>query len=56
MVVLDVEHPPAAGTALGVALQGTAANLPAIAVAVVTSAALLAVTHLLLRKHLRDLV
>jgi CBS-domain-containing membrane protein len=53
MVVINAEHPPAAGTALGVAIGGC--SWP-IALAIVTSVALLALLHKLLRPYLRDLV
>ena len=52
MVVLDVEHPPAAGTALGVAILGASWG---VFLAVVTGTALLALAHRALRRWLRDL-
>jgi CBS-domain-containing membrane protein len=52
MAVTDTEHPPAAGTALSVALNGVSWQ---IAAAVMTSAVLMALLHHLLRPHLRDL-
>jgi len=53
MVILDAEHPPAAGTALGVALEGY--NAPSVAF-IVAAAGLLAVAHLALRRWMVDLV
>jgi CBS-domain-containing membrane protein len=53
MAVTDTEHPPAAGTALGVLLAGEAWWRAAIAI--LTSAVLLALFHHLLRPYLRDL-
>ena len=52
MVVIDTEHPPAAGTALGVAIDGFSWN---VAVAVVTSVIILSLVHILFRPYLRDL-
>jgi len=53
MVATDTEHPPAAGTALGVAMIGLS---PTLVVSVVTSIMLLALVHHLLRFRLLDLV
>ena len=53
MVIADVEHPPAAGTALGIAIAGCTWRFAA---ALVTSIVLLALAHFLLRRWLRDLV
>ena len=52
MVVTDTEHPPAAGTALGVVMMGCSWRT---ALGVIASAALLAVAHRVLRRYLRDL-
>jgi CBS-domain-containing membrane protein len=52
MALTDTEHPPAAGTALAVALAGVSWQ---IAAAVVTSAVSMALLHHLLRPYLRDL-
>lgn len=52
MVALDVEHPPASGTALGVAMTGFS---PGIMVAVVTSSLILAVAHRFSSRFLKDL-
>lgn len=58
MVVTDTEHPPAAGTALAIALRGASEEpgLTAMVIAVLSSAMVLSATRWLLRKHLRDLV
>ncbi len=53
MAVTDTEHPPAAGTALGVAVLG--ASWP-IALVAVGGAVLLSICHRLLRPWLRDLL
>jgi CBS-domain-containing membrane protein len=53
MVIADIEHPPASGTALGVAITGTSMNL---ALAVITSVVVLSLAHHLLKPILRDLV
>ena len=52
MVVTDTEHPPAAGTALGVAITGI--TLPVLVV-VVASIVILSVIHHILKPFLRDL-
>ncbi len=52
MVVTDTEHPPASGTALGVAMTGLSIG---VAGAIVTSAVVLSLIHHFLRPHLRDL-
>ncbi|MFW6126355.1 MAG: HPP family protein [Chloroflexota bacterium] len=53
LMVVDMEHPPAASTALGLALRGFSVNA---AIAVLTSILLLALAHRVLRPYLRDLV
>ena len=53
MVATDTEHPPASGTALGVAVAGFSWR---IAMAVATGAAILSLVHSLLRPYLKDLV
>jgi len=53
MVVIDTEHPPAAATALGLAIMGFSLNA---AIAVVTSAVLLALARHFLKPVLRNLV
>ena len=52
MVVFDLEHPPAAGTALGLAILGAGEGA---ILAVLTGALLLALAHITLRRWLRDL-
>lgn len=52
MVSLDAEHPPAAGTALGVAISGFS---PSVAIAVFTSSIVLSLAHRFSRRFLRDL-
>ncbi|HAV10714.1 MAG TPA: HPP family protein [Dehalococcoidia bacterium] len=52
MVSTKTEHPPASGTALGIALNGLTVS---VALAVVISAALLSVSHYFLKRYLRDL-
>ena len=53
MVALDVEHPPAAGTALAVVIKEV--SLPVV-VTIMTSALILSQCRYYLRHHLRDLV
>ena len=53
MVVFDMEHPPAAGTALGVAITGFSWN---VGIAIITSTILLAIIRTVFRPHLKDLV
>jgi CBS-domain-containing membrane protein len=53
MAVTDTEHPPAAGTALGILLAGNAWWRAGIAI--LTSAVLLSLFHRLLRPYLKDL-
>jgi len=52
MVMFDLEHPPAAGTALGIAILGAGEGA---ILSVLTGAVLLALAHYLLRRWLRDL-
>jgi len=52
MVVLNLEHPPASGTALGIALNGFAFN---VAIAVLLSAIVLSLAHWLLCRRFTDL-
>ncbi len=52
MVVTDTEHPPAAGTALGVAITGMSPN---VLVAVILSIVLLSLIHRFFKPYLRDL-
>ena len=53
MVIFDMEHPPACGTALGVAITGFSWN---IGIAIVTSTIVLAIIRSILRPYLKDLV
>lgn len=52
MVVFDVEHAPACGTAMGVAIVGFSWD---VVLTVIVSAVLLAVIHVTFRRYLRDL-
>jgi CBS-domain-containing membrane protein len=52
MVSLDVEHPPAGGTALGVAITGFSVS---VMVAVLTSSIVLSLAHRFFKKYLKDL-
>lgn len=52
MVTLDVEHPPAGGTALGVAITGFSPN---VMIAVLTSSIVLSLAHRFCKKFLKDL-
>jgi CBS-domain-containing membrane protein len=53
MVVLDVEHPPAAGTALAVVINEVS---PPVFVAIMTSALILSQCRYYLRHYMKDLV
>jgi CBS-domain-containing membrane protein len=53
MVALDVEHPPAAGTALAVVIKEVS---PPVFVAIMTSALILSQCRYYLRHYLKDLV
>ena len=52
MVVLDLEHAPASGTALGIAIGGF---YPNVVLTVILSCVLLAIAHRFLRRFLIDL-
>lgn len=52
MVAIDVEHPPASGTALGVVLTGFT---PSVMIAVLTSSIILSLAHTFCKKFLKDL-
>lgn len=52
MVTVDVEHPPASGTALGVVITGFSWK---VVIAIITSAVILSLAHRLLKPFLRDL-
>ena len=53
MVALDVEHPPAAGTALAVVINEVSLD---VFITIMISAAVLSLCHYHLRKYLKDLV
>jgi CBS-domain-containing membrane protein len=53
MVVLDFEHPPACGTALGVALNSFSFK---VMIAILTSTIILSLAHHYLKRYLKDLV
>jgi hypothetical protein len=53
MVVADMDHPPAAGTALGIAMTGYSREA---AMAIMTSVVILALIHKLARPYIKDLV
>jgi hypothetical protein len=52
MVVTDTEHPPAAGTALGVAMTGISLD---VFIAVSMSIILLSLIHRFFKPHMKDL-
>jgi len=52
MVVADTEHPPASGTALGVAIRGFSLE---VTIAIITSVIILSLIHHLFKRYLRDL-
>ncbi len=52
MVALDAEHPPAGGTALGVAITGFSVS---VMVAVLSSSIMLSLAHRFCKKYLKDL-
>ena len=52
MVALDCEHPPASGTALGIAITGFS---PSVFITVIASSVILSISHRFLRKYLKDL-
>lgn len=53
MVIFDMEHPPACGTALGIAITGFSWN---VGIAIITSTILLAIIRTVFRPYLKDLV
>ena len=53
MVVTDTEHPPASGTALGIAIKGFSLDA---AIAVMISVIALSLIHHFFKSHLRNLV
>lgn len=52
MVITDTEHPPASGTALGVAIKGFSLN---VTIAVIASAIMLSLIHHFFKRYLKDL-
>jgi CBS-domain-containing membrane protein len=52
MVVIDTEHPPASGVALGVAINGFSLN---VVISIIASVVVLTVTHHFFKRCLRDL-
>lgn len=52
MVATDTEHPPAAGTALGIVIRGFSFN---VTIAVITSVIILSLVHHFLKPILKDL-
>lgn len=52
MVVTDTEHPPASGTALGVAMTGITLN---VLIVVIVSVIIFAVIHRMCKPYLKDL-
>ncbi len=52
MVITDTEHPPASGTALGVAIHGFSLG---VTIAVIISVVILSLIHHLFKRYLRDL-
>ena len=55
MVMADAEHPPASGTALGVAILQGSPDLLKAGIAVISSAVILSLVHHTLRDRLKDL-
>jgi CBS-domain-containing membrane protein len=53
MVITDTEHPPAAGTALGVVIKGFSLN---VTIAVIVSAVILSLIRHILKNKMKDLV
>lgn len=53
MVVIDTEHPPASGTALGLAMAGYSHSA---LISVITSVIILSLMHRLLKSYLKNLV
>jgi CBS-domain-containing membrane protein len=52
MVIIDTEHPPAAGTALGVAITGFSLN---VTLTVISSVVILSLVHHFFKRYLKDL-
>jgi CBS-domain-containing membrane protein len=53
MAALDVEHPPAVGTALAVVINEVS---PDVSLIIIATAVMLSLCHYYLRRHLKDLV
>jgi len=53
MVVFDMEHPPASGTALGVVIHGFSGS---ILLALLAASLVFSLIHFIFYKHIRDLV
>jgi hypothetical protein len=53
MVVIDTEHPPAAGTALGVAMTGISPDV--FVTIIIISIVILSLIHHFFKPYLRDL-
>ena len=53
MVALDAEHPPAGGTALGIAISGWSLKIMLV---IIISVIVLSAAHVLLKKYMKDLV
>lgn len=53
MVVVDMEHPPASGATLGVAITGFTWG---VTIAVMTAAIILSLIHRYFKRHIKDLV
>jgi len=53
MVITDTEHPPASGTALGIAIKGFSLN---VVIAVIVSAVILSLVRRFLKPYLKNLV
>jgi len=53
MVVIDTEHPPASGTALGIAMTGFSSSA---LISVITSVIVLSLIHQFLKPYLKNLV
>ncbi|MEJ2629432.1 MAG: HPP family protein, partial [bacterium] len=53
MVIINTEHPPASGLALGVAIRGYSLK---VALTVITFSILLSIVHIIFKKQIKDLV
>jgi hypothetical protein len=52
MVVIDTEHPPSSGVALGVAINGFSLD---VTISIITSVVVLTITHHFFKRYLHDL-